>query len=144
MTIPKFSEALLLGLPEIFFTNSVYLAKTPTLAKFPAGDKECVGCLIGAALYAVGEKQSLGQPLALIFKYWPWTRTYRPPSTCPFCNTANWSSKLFTAYVSHLAWHYDIGEVTAEQIADLFRAIEPVDEPVAEEVAETADEYQCT
>ncbi len=135
----KFSEAILLGLPEIHFTNKTWLIHDPT------NEDGCMGCLVGAACYAVGERW-LSSAREGLYPHWPWMLAYEyVEKRLPWCPNCGADTGWEVAYAcTHLAEHYACGEMTAEQIADYFRAIEPPDEPVAEEVTETVDEYQCT
>ncbi len=124
--IMPFSEALLLGLPEIRFTNLTWLDRNKR-----KGGKVCEGCLVGAALYAVG-RRTLGAGLVslVLDRYWPWlTRTFM--FRCPVKGCREIYYDMFrvqgTHAATHLAAHYEAREITAEQIADFFRTIEPHD-----------------
>src|SRR5580698_8526584 len=95
----RFAEAMSLGLPEIHFSNLTFLevAKSEFAPwYFPKGtDKECIGCLVGAALYAVGEKQS-HYPDYMLQKHWPWINGMAREH-CPFCTYShNYLSSLAT------------------------------------------------
>ena len=47
----RFSEAMMLGLPEIFFRNDCWLQGGWDAG---GGGEKCAGCLVGAALWAEG------------------------------------------------------------------------------------------
>src|SRR5690348_6941212 len=111
----RMSEAMLLGLGEIRFTNEVWLSADEASGK-------CEGCLLGAAMYAKGIRgMQLEDSIAdLIYKLWPWTKRYNfADFACPFCNMRGWNSDhdnwgVQTA-LTHLASHYERKEITAEQ-----------------------------
>ncbi len=118
----KFSEAMLLGLPEIRFNNNYFLHPTELNT-----DKECSGCLIGAALYAVGERDSriLNNIMRLVAKHWPWAWDKEFAFDCPHCKNPHLVSFDVADIATHLADHYEKKEMTAEQVAEYFRTIEP-------------------
>jgi hypothetical protein len=130
----KFSEAMLLGLPEIRFTNTTWLA--------PVVDEgQCQGCLIGAALYAMGHRDMVNllsgdvgfdEISRIVEEIWPWTKIFREFTTiCPSCGLR--ITKTIAGMMTHLASHYpdELGaeqdELSAEQIADFIRKFEPVE-----------------
>ena len=113
----KFSEAMLLGLPEIRFTNNHFFY-------YNTADGSCSGCLVGAALYAVGRRNKADCGAATdAIRRWPWTGPIQPEILCPVCGADEPRSAI--GYASHLANHYERKKITAEQIADIFRAMEP-------------------
>ncbi len=114
-----FSEAILLGLPEIKFTNECYLRKQGTRAI-----RECAGCLVGAALYAVGVRD-LGERYGrdMLAEHWPWTEAKVYRFDCPVCPKK--FSSVVAHIATHLATHYQSKEISAERIADIFRKLEP-------------------
>jgi hypothetical protein len=116
----RFSEAMLLGLPEITFRNDCWLEDV-----WDAGGKgmRCMGCLVGAALYSTGLRRQEHQ--RSIWEYlkpmWPWvTKVAREDLVCPWCYDG---SVVFTDFMTHLAGHYS-GAIAAERIADVVRRLE--------------------
>ncbi len=119
----RFSEAMLLGLPEIRFTNAVYL-------DWNSGDDghRCQGCLFGAALFAMGERKSdCASPSSLadyqIQKFWPWLTKLPANKLCCWCCPAEFGS--IQHFVTHLANHYVTGRLSATEIAAYFDRIDP-------------------
>ncbi len=116
-----FSEAMLLGLPEIKFCNSYILRR---------GEK-CSGCLMGAALIAVnvGDAPYIHE----LSGRWPWL-TDMHGLVCPWCPPPIWrEEKAGWTWVTHFAGHYGRGEASAEEIADFLKRFEPMEETHAEE-----------
>lgn len=156
----KFSEALLLGLPEIHLTNLRWLEHRNLLEEelvariqmepntVGVGSKECVGCFVGAALYAVGER---GQEhmdgtgvIGVLRQHWPKLAAKRFPSRCPFCEGyAQWHGLGvdITMLCTHLVKHYQEKQITAQQAADYVAQFEPEEDvPVSEEKKESTVE----
>lgn len=126
MQVP-FSEAMLLGLPEIIFTNYTWLEQTrPWSAE---AKNECSGCLIGAALYSVGRRSMAGFSPAHIQleleSRWPWlARVF--VWYCPRC----WKGYPgVMSFATHLAQYYQEGLASAEEIAGIFRKLEEKYDP---------------
>lgn len=119
----KFTEALLLGLPEIRFNNSLWLGSSIIPGK------ECTGCLVGAALYAVGVRSDgdfvMTKRMARehVVAKWPWTAGVQVTMKCPFCNTLLCYLDVLDC-ATHFATHYTWGYATIEEIADVFRKLE--------------------
>jgi hypothetical protein len=126
----KFSEAMLLGLPEIKFTNGAWL--------YSLRDKHstitCSGCLVGAALYAIGRREDVDVDVVkeIVQERWPWTTIFTDTwFLCPGCGTRHCLD--ITGLMTHLACHYDQyrqypgypQSLSAEQIADFIRLYEP-------------------
>jgi hypothetical protein len=117
MTIPL-SEAMLLGLGEIRFRNDLYLF---------VEHGTCSGCLIGAAMYAVGEKRFA---LEKVEEIWPWTKWYGANWTCPHCKMRWKDCSMGIATVfTHLAKHYERDQMSAQEIADYIHTLEPKELP---------------
>jgi hypothetical protein len=117
----RFSEAMLLGLPEIEFTNNHYFSETP--------DGGCRGCLIGAALFAEGLRSRDCEPHieVVIAKYWPRLQKMRIDEKCPLCDidmSVGFTSDI-SAVCTHMAAHYQHGHLTPSQIADFIHTFEP-------------------
>lgn len=131
----RFSEAMLLGLPEIKF--DLYQWYDP---------KECAGCLVGAALRAEGCKTLIvpddsGMTLinARFSDFWPWMKTWTCPAgtECPQCKIDLGATERsaggishFWSVCTHLSLHYKEGAMTAEAIADFLSTIEPPEQSV--------------
>lgn len=137
----KFSEAMLLGLPEIEFTNQKWLVPKNIFNDKPID--ECRGCLIGAALYSQGTRGTVIDVMVAIEKYWPRLAHFSAPTECPYCPygltdtgqrtiISNWIARAAT----HLADHYGRGEMSAEAIADFFRSVEPEEDAPKESLNE--------
>ena len=123
----RLSDAVLLGLPEIRFTNSVWLGEDT--------DGNCFGCLVGAALFSIGARRGeydIDQQLAQI---WTWTKTYLLEGALPCCGR-EFNPMEITCVLTHMADHYKDKEITAEFIADWVRSVEPQEEPVRDPEAE--------
>jgi hypothetical protein len=121
----RFSEAMLLGLPEIHFTNAYWLHSFNN----PEKGKECGGCLIGAGLYAAGEREQHNEHNVYhqMVKRWPWVEKLEGESwRCPHCDILQTGFREWPILhiATHLANHYAGGSMTAEQIADTFRELE--------------------
>src|SRR5258708_1179604 len=106
----QLSEAVLLGLPEIEFTNGNWFTR-------PAYGK-CKGCLVGASLLAATDTNGRNA-VPEFHREWPWTgqpSRYR----CPVCDVALEVSEEFgfCSMFTHIASHYIAKEITGEQIAD--------------------------
>jgi hypothetical protein len=137
-----FTEAMLLGLPEITFTNSIWL-------EFGENTGTCYGCLVGAALYAVGERKNSGY--SAIWKHWPWTKDLNLTVLCPFCPADN-NDRIYDGSLpdiaTHFAEHYKQGEALVEEIAEIFKKIEAQYNPQFQEekLTESVEEheYSCT
>ena len=115
----RLSDAILLGLPEMTFSNGNWF--------YFKNDGTCEGCLVGTALYARGNKEN-GEAVGKFYEYWPWTRhigwfPHCPVKGCPDSMTRYEGSLALT----HLADHYIAKQLTGEQIADYIRSIEPAE-----------------
>lgn len=151
----KFSEAMLLGLPEIHFINSSWLERSVL------EPDTCRGCLVGAALYSEGHR-SVSVPSLRVAELWPWVSKIRSSDlTCQFCGYVNMLPSFFGEFndvvngakkllllATHLANHYGDGMITAEQAADVFRKLEEKYDVVEESKELPAKEeelqYSCT
>ena len=122
----KLSDAFLLGIAEIRYDPGTWISFRP--------DGSCGGCLIGAALFADGDRIYSGNITAQIEHHWPWTANLRGRFKCPFCpervklKDDYGIASLFT----HLSHHYSGGTVSSEEIAAWLRSFEP---PEHEEIA---------
>ncbi len=137
----KFSEAMLLGLPEINFIPTTWLSDTRNA---PHGGGKCTGCLVGAALYAVGHFRLQELLNIVLERHWPWMKDFPTKFTCPFCaRGCIWFGAEDSGYLrvgalaTHFAHHYQCKDATAEQIADVFRKMEPHDVDEKEQEHET-------
>jgi hypothetical protein len=124
----KFSEAMSLGLPSIHFMDNVWLGK-PVNKNIA---KECAGCLIGAALYAMGERGDVEKPVVVMLKHWPKLLALDASEIgCFVCH--GWpvfekgQSSGILDLMTHVATHYQLDETTAEEIADWITTWEPVE-----------------
>jgi hypothetical protein len=129
----KFSEAMVLGLPEIQFTNSTWLGLCSSR------EYRCSGCLIGAALYSMGKRGRLMGDFDLISKeveaIWPWTKIFREIKLgCPICGSfSSLGPSSVAGIMTHLANHYGLylkypdnsWSLSAKQIADYIHSFEP-------------------
>lgn len=161
----KFSEALALGMAEINPTNGTWLY---TMQHLPGQNhvadanfvgQECAGCLIGGALYAMGEREI--RSLALVRalkKHWPKLTVAKLPEVCkcgekmrPIAGILRFTSTIaggpiefertdgfpdIAQVCTHLMEHY-LGKNTRwslEEIVDYVRTMEVAeDELVVEE-----------
>ena len=118
----RLSEAVVLGLLEIQFTNGCWLLEN--------SDGSCRGCLVGAAMVAVGLKSCAGRrTLDAFHETWPWTKEYldgRKDAVCPRCEISIRVIGI-PGLLTCCALHYQAGDLTADQIADAIRAIEPAE-----------------
>ena len=117
----RFSEAMLLGLPEIRFTNTAWLC---TFGVNP----KCDGCLIGAALYAIGRREDVYDSLVvkLVQDQWPWTKIFDTTIVkCPGCCIEMVHVDV-ASIMTHLAEHYGGAPyaLSAERIADFIKSFE--------------------
>lgn len=123
----RLSDAMLLGLPEIRFTNNIWIYRD--------SDGICQGCLVGAALYAAGDVVSSHLAIDELQKLWPWTGDERnfEGLLCPACHELprhiGAGLTRIGVLLSHLAGHYAKKQLTKEQIADYIRTIEPEECP---------------
>ena len=117
----KLSEAVLLGLGEIRFTNDHWLGISSS-SKY-----ECEGCLAGAAIFAMGLRQPLNIDTKLE-EFWPWVRKYRIEAIpCPVTGCGNIPASSYFGFanvLTHVACHFKVGRFSAEQIADWLHSIE--------------------
>lgn len=117
----RLSEAILLGLPEIRFTNEKWLTQNE--------DESCEGCLVGAALFAIGDRRALFGVHLKLNDRWPWTaEAGRWQGRECACGGPLYSLCLISSVLTHLADDYETGRLTAAQIADFIRSIEPAEE----------------
>lgn len=126
----KFSEAMLLGLPEIEFSNWY---------TFQSFEGKCKGCLVGAAFFASGVSESAtGRKIA---EFWPKLATAKLlPASCSCCGSNIEQDPLHLeiwSLCTHYANHYQREEISAEAIADIIRQIEPEEDEHAENGRET-------
>lgn len=117
----RLSEAILLGLPEIKFTNNRWLQRTRL------DSERCEGCLLGAALFAMGNRDEFNTGERMMEHYWPWTKSVSVPD-CPL--GCRYKGSHLTELFTHMADHYSWKQLTAEQISDFIRALEPSDSEV--------------
>lgn len=126
----KFSEAMLLGLPEIKFDREYWLYEY---------EGTCTGCLLGSALYAQGELEvHSGAVVGLLRRYWPKLSAMRIEVGCPIAGCAHlrfitpaWAAfPPIASWCTHMARHYQNGELTKEQIADWIHSFEPEEDEV--------------
>lgn len=113
----RFSEAMMLGLPEIFFRNDYWLQGGWDAG---GGGEKCAGCLVGAALWAEGFRK---EPLSLTYtmrELWPWTKEAGFEGRCFVCDF-DLRGNMVATVATHLASHYEAKQITAEQVADVFR-----------------------
>lgn len=147
----KFSEAMASGLSEIRFTNHHWLRDDEL------GVKECTGCLIGAALYASGERSAGGYTVhEQLAKHWPWIReiSYDDFVLCPHgCSlTPSYHYFAFQDFVTHIAEHYVQGEMSMDEITKFFQGLEDKYNPPKPEPTQQTEEgqpveepeYSCT
>jgi hypothetical protein len=114
----RLSEAIMLGAPELrHFSNGCWFRRN--------SDGSCDGCLVGAALCAIGHQEE-GESSETLANRWPWLRLAL--FVCPGCRL-RWG---FRSGLTCMMSHYLKGELTLPQIADYIRSIEPAetDEPV--------------
>jgi hypothetical protein len=109
----KFSEAIVEGLKDIKFTNRTWLEQTAFTS-----EKSCTGCLVGAALYSMGEIHHTENILEQLENHWPWLDRMQHSEeilSCPICNyiEPEWAfseNKLNPGRIgfllTHLAQHY--------------------------------------
>jgi hypothetical protein len=119
----KFSEAMLLGLPEIKFTNNCTLI---------INQNYCTGCLVGAALWACGARETSGKDV--IARYWPRLAATEFSFDCTLCGVSDGGNVW--DFCTHYANHYVTGQISAQAIADLIREFEPAE---SEESAATPE-----
>jgi hypothetical protein len=119
----KFSEAMLLGLPEIEFSNSCTLDFDET-----CGDR-CTGCLVGAAMWAEGRRKTASQDH--VSQYWPKLSKVLLKEPCGVCGYLVIGN--LWEFCTHYAAHYEDNQITAQEIADLIRQFEPDEEEACSE-----------
>lgn len=115
------AEAILLGLPEIEFTNRQWLQ--PGRRGLLFGDRRCTGCLLGAGLFSVGERRSITilEVRNAILQHWPYFN--RPVFfACPVCGLDG--SDPIEDVLTHLAMHYESKFISVASIAKIVRGIE--------------------
>lgn len=146
----KLSEAVALGLPEIKFTNKTWL--------HGLDDGGCEGCLAGAALWAEGSRRLHANIETSLAEKWPWSQEISGAGlVCPFRHDYGKYTMGFgipdmqkhwtlATTLTHLASHYERGELTSEQIVEFIRSFEPteaaIDIPLDIQLAECEAESQ--
>jgi hypothetical protein len=105
------SEAVLLGAPELaLFYNSSFVSRNPD-------GSVCSGCLVAAALKAVGDKHGLmlTTKLRLLMEdYWPWAVRVR----------SGFSELGILELLTNLMGDHKDGRLTLAQVADEIRKLE--------------------
>ena len=128
----RFSEAMALGLPEIQFNNSLWL-------DISSRDGKCYGCLVGAALFAEGCRKFMMS--SDFYEHWPWMRSWRAPKGLKcMVGDCQFDGFQMPTICTHLAMHYERGELRADQIVDFIRSIEPDQPAQTTETASAKDE----
>jgi len=107
----KLSDAIALGYAEIKHDYSIWLT-------YDKDDGACRGCAIGAALYAMGERNTKGEVREVLSRYWPWTVT------------GDKNGKV-GGFLGDISWRFAKvmrGDMTIEQLIAWVRSIEPAEQ----------------